>query len=63
MATALDTWINDFPYKLNIERDRNIDEYDTMSEILKIHNIRYMLLGSQLGFMTQEDLNLAKILR
>lgn len=63
MATAIERWENEFPHRISLTRTVDHDEYYELSERLKKHNIRYMLLGGSIGFLSEEDLLLAKLLR
>lgn len=60
--TAMDRWFDDFPYHMQIDRTNDVDRYVDFSKTLKLHDIKFMLMGVQVGFQTIEDLSTAQLL-
>ncbi|MCK9532579.1 MAG: hypothetical protein M0R77_18875 [Gammaproteobacteria bacterium] len=60
--TALDRWEKEFSFRLSIDRSPENDQYDRFKDELNQHRIPYMMMGSQLGFKSSEDLAAATLL-
>lgn len=60
--TALDRWEKEYSFHMVIDRKPGDDQYDRFKEELKKHGIICMLMGSSVGFKTQEELNIAKLI-
>ena len=58
---GMDLW-ETFPFRMVINRSLDNNEYGRFSELLKQHDLNWMLMGTLVGFRTEEELNIAKLL-
>lgn len=60
--TAIESWETEYPYHMILDRSPGNDRYHELKEALSKHGISCMLLGNEVGFRTEEELTIAKLI-